>query len=429
MNEDDVEVAGDDAYDDVVDVTGDGLQNTRDGLPARRIQKDIMRASLRESSFERDAVAAAMIGQRTVRQRTDCSSSAAANETAASASIDQQQATEAAQAAAAVKSAEEKKRYDRAIEKIEHYVASGLDLDVDSDDEGGEDEEDGASAKRKRRCYKPKSNSAIRSYLEDILVKVKNRHVSIDYGTCWVPPRNPLRRSLGKTAAPDEFYVSKAWVRGTGPFGIGVESAHYKHVLISYNYGVNAGVRRKGQPDFGHWRLDIEDLIQNKMRQIWNVTAFPHRDNMSEFNPIDDFVAALSHNARFVTKSDNPHRRLTGGLRFMAIRMRVYIPPLPIQGKEEHRMLREKLKVTPTPNKQQLESWCEQFKERADGVNIFPKLPHLLRTGVQQYQVSQKIRILGLHTEEGFNKLLGELRTDVVLENPEQQRRSTHTEA
>jgi len=58
-----------------------------------------------------------------------------------------------------------------------------------------------------------------------------------------------------------------------------------------------------------------------------------------------------------------------------------------------------------------------------NGVNIFPKLPHLLRTGVQQYQVSQKIRILGLHTEEGFNKLLGELRTDVVLENPEQQRR------
>ena len=124
---------------------------------------------------------------------------------------------------AAAKASEEKKRYDRAIEKIEHYVASfpngsftatipelddddeGLDLDVDSDDEGGEDGEDGPSAKRKRRCYKPKSNSAIRSYLDEILVKVKNRHMSIDYGTCWIPPRNPLRRSLGKTAEPDEF--------------------------------------------------------------------------------------------------------------------------------------------------------------------------------------------------------------------------------
>lgn len=43
-------------------------------------------------------------------------------------------------------------------------------------------------------------------------MKVKNRHVSIDYGTCWIPPRNPLRRSLGKTAAPDEFYLSRVWV-------------------------------------------------------------------------------------------------------------------------------------------------------------------------------------------------------------------------
>ena len=148
---------------------------------------------------------------------------------------------------------------------------------------------------------------------------------------------------------------------------------------------------------------------------------------MSEFDAIEGFVAAglgpLSHNPRFVTKSDTPHRKLKGGLKFMAQRMKVELPPLPIQGKLEYSLLRENLKVTPTPNKQQLESWCEQYKVKADGINVFPKLPNLLRAGAKQYQVGQKIRLLGLHTEEGFNKLLGELRTDVVLENPQQQER------
>ena len=263
--------------------------------------------------------------------------------------------------------------------------------------------------------------------------------------------KSGLSRWIRTTGTKGENFHAKLR-RGTGPFGVGVEAAHYKHVLISFSYGVNAGVRRRGmvslyrstcysgycdsfeltcvfplQPDLGHWRLDIEDLIQNKIRQIWNVTVFPHRDNMSEFDAIEGFVAAglgpLSHNPRFVTKSDTPHRKLKGGLKFMAQRMKVELPPLPIQGKLEYSLLRENLKVTPTPNKQQLESWCEQYKVKADGINVFPKLPNLLRAGAKQYQVGQKIRLLGLHTEEGFNKLLGELRTDVVLENPQQQER------
>ena len=105
----------------------------------------------------------------------------------------------------------------------------GLDLDVDSDDEGGEGEEDSAPAKRKRRCYIPKSNSAICSYLADILVKAKNKHPSIDFGTCWIPPRNPLRRSLGQTATPDEFYLSRAWVY------LFLPDMQYQHLMPTKN--------------------------------------------------------------------------------------------------------------------------------------------------------------------------------------------------
>jgi len=196
MNEDDVEVDDAAASDDDVDETGAGLQNASDGQVQTILKLAMMAGSKKKEAVEliknlvgisevqekyvfdelarmartpkprnpykgrprgqtnreghnagrpsnsskRDVVtaAAAMFGQRTVRQRTDCSSSAAANE--------QQQAAETAQATAAAKaakSAEEKKRHDRAIEKIEHYVASipngsftATILEVDDDDEG-----------------------------------------------------------------------------------------------------------------------------------------------------------------------------------------------------------------------------------------------------------------------------------------------------
>ena len=43
---------------------------------------------------------------------------------------------------------------------------------------------------------------------------------------------------------------------------MGVETGHNYHVLLSCMYLVNSKVRREGEPDFGHWRLDIEDRVQ-----------------------------------------------------------------------------------------------------------------------------------------------------------------------
>ena len=66
---------------------------------------------------------------------------------------------------------------------------------------------------------------------------------------------------LRNTGTKAENYHQKLNA-GTGPFCMGVETGHYYHLLLSYMYLVNSKVRREGEPDFGHWRLDVEDRIQ-----------------------------------------------------------------------------------------------------------------------------------------------------------------------
>eukprot|EP00978_Attheya_sp_CCMP212_P011036 scaffold26936_cov32-Attheya_sp.AAC.2 len=46
---------------------------------------------------------------------------------------------------------------------------------------------------------------------------------------------------------------------GAGPHDMGVETAHYYQVLLTYLYLVNAGVRRCGWPDFAHTMIPLED--------------------------------------------------------------------------------------------------------------------------------------------------------------------------
>ena len=59
-----------------------------------------------------------------------------------------------------------------------------------------------------------------------------------------------------------------------GPYGIGVESAHYLQVILAYFYNVNAGIRRCDEPDFGHPMLDLEDRIQSRIADIWELLFF-----------------------------------------------------------------------------------------------------------------------------------------------------------
>ena len=209
---------------------------------------------------------------------------------------------------------------------------------------------------------------------------------------------------------------------GTGPFGMGVESAHYYHVLLSYFYLINASIRRGCQPNFGHWSLYVEDRIQSMIQQIWGVTVFPQRVNVSEFNPVD-FVAVgigpLSFDPDYVKRSDEPSPVLAGGLKFMAKQMKVEFPPLPISTPAEFSMLKEFCSKHPQPKSEDINQLCRECLQKSNGIDIFPKLPSLIRPGIKRWEVNQSIELFELLTEEGFNKLFSELRKEVSLDvNP-----------
>ena len=115
----------------------------------------------------------------------------------------------------------------------------GLSLDIYSDDdskygkdnEGDQDdlEDDEANAcesstkkssakvsrkKKKRRCYKPTVGSTIHAYMKDMCCRVRQNDPSLRLadGHYWVPPVNPISKTLGSRTEPDSYYLSNLWV-------------------------------------------------------------------------------------------------------------------------------------------------------------------------------------------------------------------------
>ena len=97
---------------------------------------------------------------------------------------------------------------------------------------------------------------------------------------------NGLDLWLRRRGSKAEVFHQKMHV-AVGPWGIGVEMAHYLQVILAYEYVVNAGVRRCGEPDFGHTELQLEDRIQRGIMDTWGVLLFPNHINVSEYDPVN----------------------------------------------------------------------------------------------------------------------------------------------
>jgi len=103
-----------------------------------------------------------------------------------------------------------------------------------------------------------------------------------------------------------------------GPFGVGMETGHYLHVLLAYMYNVSAGINRCCEPDFGHFDLWYEDRIGSRIGEIWGVQLFPNRTNVSEFKWLDFTavgVGQLHFDKSFVTTGP-PADNLRGDLKW-----------------------------------------------------------------------------------------------------------------
>jgi len=202
-----------------------------------------------------------------------------------------------------------------------------------------------------------------------------------------------------------------------GPYGIGVESAHYLQVILAYFYNVNAGIRRCDEPDFGHPMLDLEDRIQSRIADIWGVIVFPNRVNVSEYKPLDFTsvgVAPLSFDERYVDKGEPGKNLKVGGMWFLAKRHGVKYPPLPPHSKEEFGIIRNFCAEHPNPKTSDIQQLCMDFKAKANGTTINTKLPTMITPAIKRWKINQQAELVRLQTKESFEEIFNEFKNDKI---------------
>jgi len=179
-----------------------------------------------------------------------------------------------------------------------------------------------------------------------------------------------------------------------GPWGIGARSSHYLLLLLSYRYNVSSGIRRKGDHNFGHFELYLIDRIQIRIREIYNVIIYPLHQNLMEFKPIDMAsvgIVPLSYDSDYVEEGE-PDESLKGDLKFLAERLRLVLPLLPIATKEEIKLFTEFMMSHPNPTDSNFKALAKLFKEKADGKTIFPKLPSMIKSHYNRWKKNQEIK-------------------------------------
>ena len=208
-----------------------------------------------------------------------------------------------------------------------------------------------------------------------------------------------------------------------GPFGMGAEMAHYVQVVLAYLYTVNAGTHRCGEPDFGHFMLNYEDRIQAGIQELWGVDLFPNRVNVSEFEPVN-FVAVgigpLSHEAEFVEVGEAANCLLNDA-HFMATKMGVVYPPLPPCMEREFGMIKSFCSSTPQPKENDIRRLCETFKAKANGIDIFPKLPTMIRPSIKRWKVNQAMALLKLQAGESYDEIFQRMKGQTVSLQPQRE--------
>ena len=201
-----------------------------------------------------------------------------------------------------------------------------------------------------------------------------------------------------------------------GPMGIGAETAHNLQVLVLYEYLVNTGITRCGEPDFGHTHHWLEDRIQSQISEIYGVELYPNRVNVSEYKPLDFIAVGVSRlclNEDYVDKGE-PGDSLTGDLRWVAQQQGLKYPPLPPSTKEEFAMIRQFCKDHPKPTRSDIHTLCKSFKARSNGIDIFPKLPTMILPAIARWKINQAMKALKLKAGASYDQFFEKLNSEKV---------------
>jgi hypothetical protein len=179
-----------------------------------------------------------------------------------------------------------------------------------------------------------------------------------------------------------------------GPWGIGARASHYLLLMVCYRYNIASNIRRRGHHNFGHFELDLIDRIQIRIREIYNVQIYPLHQNLMEFKGTDLIsvgIGPLSYDADYV-EVGAPDNSLSGDMRFTAESMGLVLPLMPVATVKEMQIFSQCMGMHPKPTDANIRQCAKIYKEKSNGVDVFPKLPAMVKAYHTRWLKNQAIK-------------------------------------
>ena len=130
---------------------------------------------------------------------------------------------------------------------------------------------------------------------------------------------------------------------------IGPILGHHILLHLACRCNIKSNIKRCNGINFRHFELQLIDRMQIKMQQLHNVIIFKNYINSAIVKTGPNFISVgigLLHHSSECVISGSPDERLKHDLKFIASKMNVQCPPLPIGHKHEKKKLMNSAVIT-----------------------------------------------------------------------------------
>ena len=195
-----------------------------------------------------------------------------------------------------------------------------------------------------------------------------------------------------------------------GAWNVGAEIGHHILVLLSCRYNISASISRCGNIDFGMPCMCIIDRLQMWVQQIHNVIVWKNYRNLTLSLSNNSFVSVgigeLHYPEIFVSKGTPDSRIVVRDINFMALKMKLAMPPMPISHLHEIKIFNDFIKQNPSFTSTSMSTLTMIFKDKSNGTTIIPKLPSLIKHYCKRWEANSLIQLAKNTMKTNLNELL-----------------------
>ena len=201
---------------------------------------------------------------------------------------------------------------------------------------------------------------------------------------------------------------------------------------------MSGNIRRCGGHNFGHSELYLIDLIQKRVQELYNVLIWPKHKNVMDFKGKPNFISVgigpLCFDEKYVEFADEPAAHLIGDLHFVAKQQGLKYPLHQVNTEREIKMYNNFMASVSKPTKALYEEWAQEYKKKSNGIDVFPKLPSMLKAYEKKWEKNMAIkatnRSLNTSTLDLLRKFWNSTTNHAaVYDTPIASRRCSNTEA